>query len=173
MNNYLLETQRNLMRQNESEGARGHDLRGEQSQNEATYLKTDNELVVVQRELEMVRESNKTQLEAQHFFKQELLALQGHIDLLALQNNDLQKELDEFVQTDEIIRSGLDRKGRIQQMKERNTFNEMQSIATVERSKSPPRTNPNACQPLKPMNVNDGGTSSLSFSQTQSIQKTQ
>ena len=32
MNDYLLETQRNLMRQNESEGARGHDLKGDQSQ---------------------------------------------------------------------------------------------------------------------------------------------
>ena len=40
-------------------------------------------------------------------------ALGNHADLLALQNNDLQKELDEFVMQDEIIRSGLDRKGRV------------------------------------------------------------
>ena len=44
--------------------------------------------------------------------------------MLAGQNNDLQKELDEFVATDEIIRNGLDRKGRVQQMKDRNSFNE-------------------------------------------------
>lgn len=36
-----------------------------------------------------------------------------------MQNNDLQKELDEFVMTDEIIRTGLDRKSRVGVMKER------------------------------------------------------
>ena len=44
--------------------------------------------------------------------------------MLALQNNDLQKELDEFVMTDDIIRDGLDRKTRVDQMKHRNTLNE-------------------------------------------------
>jgi len=38
---------------------------------------------------------------------------------LALQNADLQKELDEFVLTDDIIRNGLDRKGRVSQIKQR------------------------------------------------------
>ena len=60
------------MRQNESEGARGHDLKGEQSRNESTYLNTDNELLVVQKELEMVKQSNQSQLDAQHCYKEEL-----------------------------------------------------------------------------------------------------
>ena len=51
-------------------------------------------------------------------------ALQNHADLLAMQNNDLQKELDEFVRTDDVIRSGLDRKGRIDNIKSENAFNE-------------------------------------------------
>ena len=55
-------------------------------------------------------------------------ALQNHADLLAMQNNDLQKELDEFVRTDDIIRSGLDRKGRIDHIKSENAFNERQSL---------------------------------------------
>lgn len=66
------------------------------------------------RELDSIRVSNESLLDAGHCYKQELLALQGHADVLAGQNNDLQKELDEFVATDEMIRSGLDRKGRVQ-----------------------------------------------------------
>ena len=62
--------------------------------------------------------------------------------MLAGQNNDLQKELDEFVATDEMIRSGLDRKGRVSQMKERNSYNERQSLQNVERSRSPRRSCP-------------------------------
>ena len=58
---------------------------------------------------------------------------------MALQNNDLQKELDEFVMTDEIIRNGLDRKGRVQQMKDVNCYNERQSLAYVDKSRSPRR----------------------------------
>ena len=69
------------------------------------------------RELEAVRSSNEQLLETGHCFKQELHALQNHADILALQNNDLQKELDEFVLTDDIIKTGLDRKQRVHTMK--------------------------------------------------------
>jgi len=79
-------------------------------------------------------------LEAGHCYKQELHALQNHADLLALQNNDLQKELDEFVMTDEIIRSGLDRKDRVVGMKTRIYAEERQSMAQVEKSRSPSRS---------------------------------
>ena len=53
-----------------------------------------------------------------------------------MQNNDLQKELDEFVRTDDIIRSGLDRKGRIDNIKNENAFNERQSLEHVHRTRS-------------------------------------
>ena len=69
--------------------------------------------MTLSRELEALRVSNESQLQANQCYKQEMLALGNHADLLALQNNDLQKELDEFVMQDEIIRSGLDRKGRV------------------------------------------------------------
>ena len=75
--------------------------------------------------LEAVRRSNESLLEAGHCYKQELHALQNHADLLALQNNDLQKELDEFVYTDDIIRNGLDRKNRIENMKQQNNLKTM------------------------------------------------
>lgn len=91
-------------------------------------------------ELEAIRKSNESLLEAGHCYKQELHALQNHADLLALQNNDLQKELDEFVMTDEIIRSGLDRKGRVNEMKQTNTIRTTESMMRVEKSRSPTRS---------------------------------
>lgn len=63
-------------------------------------------------------------------------ALQNHADLLAMQNNDLQKELDEFVRTDDVIRSGLDRKGRIENIKSENAYQERQSLEHVNRTRS-------------------------------------
>ena len=106
---------------------------------ETTFVKNDNELQALSRELEAIRKSNESLLEAGHCYKQELHALQNHADLLALQNNDLQKELDEFVMTDEIIRSGLDRKGRVAVMKERQDVAERESRYHLDKSRSPIR----------------------------------
>ena len=81
---------------------------------QGTLAVKDQDLQALSRELDAIRVSNESLLDSGHCYKQELLALQSHADVLAGQNNDLQKELDEFVATDEMIRSGLDRKGRVQ-----------------------------------------------------------
>ena len=83
------------------------------------YSHLENELSIIGRELEAVRMSNEGLLETGHCYKQELHALQNHADILALQNNDLQKELDEFVMTDDMIKNSLDRKGRVASIKAR------------------------------------------------------
>jgi hypothetical protein len=70
-------------------------------------------VICLSRELDTVHGNNDELAEINNGLKQELYALQNHADLLALQNADLQKELDEFVLTDDIIRNGLDRKGRV------------------------------------------------------------
>jgi len=54
------------------------------NQAEAKFIKLDNELSVLGRELEAVRTSNEQLLEAGHCYKQELHALQNHADILAL-----------------------------------------------------------------------------------------
>lgn len=110
------------------------------SRAESNYIHNDNELQALARELEAIRKSNESLLEAGHCYKQELHALQNHADLLAMQNNDLQKELDEFVMTDEIIRSGLDRKGRVNEIKTVNNFKTTESMMRVEKSRSPTRS---------------------------------
>jgi hypothetical protein len=45
--------------------------------------------------------------------KQEYEALQKHSVLLTAQNKDLQRELDSFVETDDIVRRNLDRKAKV------------------------------------------------------------
>lgn len=88
------------------------------------------------RELDAVHGNNEELAEINNGLKQELYALQNHADLLALQNADLQKELDEFVLTDDIIRNGLDRKGRVYQIKQRVEQTITQSKQMLEHSKS-------------------------------------
>lgn len=112
-NSFLLETQRQLLRQKEVEGGRAKDFKNTMKFAEQKYAGLSGELICLGRELDAVHGSNDELAEINNGLKQELYALQNHADLLALQNADLQKELDEFVLTDDIIRNGLDRKGRV------------------------------------------------------------
>jgi len=47
-------------------------------------------------------------------------ALQRHAGVLEAQNTDLSKELDRFVQTDELLRSQLDRRNRVHGIQDKN-----------------------------------------------------
>jgi len=49
--------------------------------------------------------------------KAEYEALQKHSTLLTHQNKDLQKELDTFVETDDIVRRNLDRKAKVEDIR--------------------------------------------------------
>ena len=51
--------------------------------------------------------------------KSEYEALQKHSLLLTQQNKDLQRELDSFVETDDIVRRNLDRKEKVTQIRSR------------------------------------------------------
>ena len=83
-NSFLLETQRQLIRQKDSEGGRYSELNHDVGRQESNYIQSDNELQALSRELEAIRKSNESLLEAGHCYKQELHALQNHADLLAL-----------------------------------------------------------------------------------------
>jgi hypothetical protein len=68
-------------------------------------------------------------------------ALEKHAAVLNDQNNGLNRELDKFIETDEVVRSQLDRRGRVQGMRSQNDYNLTKSYAHVEeaRSRSPQR----------------------------------
>jgi len=50
----------------------------------------------------------------------EIDSLNNHIRVITIQNEELTKELDEFVQANEAIRQRLDRKARVQEIRQRN-----------------------------------------------------
>lgn len=60
-----------------------------------------------------MRYSNDALLDRNHDLKLELESLNGHAELLTAQNRELQRELDQFVETDDIVRRNLDRKEKV------------------------------------------------------------
>lgn len=64
-------------------------------------------------DLEAVNYSNQALMDRNVDLKSEMEALQKHSILLTQQNKDLQKELDSFVETDDIVRRNLDRKEKV------------------------------------------------------------
>mmetsp|Transcript_17917 Transcript_17917/g.30476 ORF Transcript_17917/g.30476 Transcript_17917/m.30476 type:complete len:120 (-) Transcript_17917:88-447(-) len=80
-------------------------------------------------------------------------ALERHSRILLGQNDDLTKELERFVNTDEVLRHQLDRRGRVYQMQERNNKELGYSSSKVyeARSRSPAKRN------MATPTYNDGG----------------
>jgi hypothetical protein len=64
-------------------------------------------------DLEAVNYSNQALMDRNLDLKSEYEALQKHIVLLTQQNKELQRELDSFVETDDIVRRNLDRKEKV------------------------------------------------------------
>ena len=71
--------------------------------------------------------------------KAEYEALQKHSLLLTQQNKDLQRELDSFVETDDIVRRNLDRKEKVSQIRYKVDAAVHESGAMIVRSRSPIR----------------------------------
>lgn len=74
----------------------------------------------LRRELEGARYSNSSLLDANSNLQAEIDALNSHIRVLQGQNEDLTRELDEFVNANEAIRSRLDRKNRVLDLRSKN-----------------------------------------------------
>ena len=60
-----------------------------------------------------MRYSNDAMLDRNQDLKAELDSLNQHADLLQGQNRELQRELDGFIETDEVVRRNLDRKDKV------------------------------------------------------------
>lgn len=74
-NAFLLETQRQLIRQKDCEGQRSSELNADLGSSDAKLIGCEGELGCLGRELDAIRRSNEQLLEAGHCFKQELHAL--------------------------------------------------------------------------------------------------
>ena len=61
----------------------------------------DDQIIVIRKELDDVKFSNSSIIDRNGDLKAEIAALQQHINVLEAQNKDLNRELENFVQTDE------------------------------------------------------------------------
>ena len=92
----------------------------------------------LRKDLDGVRYSNDALLDRNHDLKLELESLNGHSELLTQQNRELQRELDSFVETDDVVRRNLDRKEKVQQIRQQVDDVIQKSIVDLV-SKSPRR----------------------------------
>ena len=74
----------------------------------------------MRKELEGARYSNSSLLDNNSSLQQEIDALNNHVRVLQLQNEDLTKELDQFVEANEVIRQRLDRKSKVMELRNKN-----------------------------------------------------
>lgn len=74
----------------------------------------------MRKELEGARYSNQALVENNHNLQQEIDAMNNHIRVVSHQNEELTKEIDQFVQSNEVIRQRLDRKNRVQEIRNKN-----------------------------------------------------
>ena len=69
--------------------------------------------MVVKKEIDEIRFSNSSMMDRNNDCRQEVDALNAHIRVLEGQNRDLNVELEKFVETDEQIRTTLNRRDRV------------------------------------------------------------
>lgn len=93
----------------------------------------------MRKELEGARYSNSALLDNNSNLQVEIDSLSNHIRVITHQNEELTKELDTFVEANEAIRHRLDRKQRVQEIRQRNDQQLAYSYSHVDRSKSPIR----------------------------------
>lgn len=93
----------------------------------------------MRKELEGARYSNSALLDNNSNLQVEIDSLNNHIRVITHQNEELTKELDQFVQANEAIRQRLDRKARVQEIRARNDQQLAFSRTNVDHSRSPNR----------------------------------
>jgi regulator of replication initiation timing len=76
--------------------------------------------MIMRKELDGARYSNSSLLDNNSNLQVEIDALNNHIRVLQAQNEDLTKELDQFVEANEAIRMRLDRKNRVLDLRSKN-----------------------------------------------------
>lgn len=76
----------------------------------------------MRKELEGARYSNNALIENNSALQVEIDSMNSHIRVVSHQNDELTREIDQFVQANEVIRQRLDRKNRVQEIREKNEY---------------------------------------------------
>ena len=128
-----------LQRRIDGEGCQNVELSGAIKELEVKIRQKEDQLMYMRKELEGARYSNSALLENNSNLQLEIDSMNNHIRVVSHQNDELTKEIDQFVQANEVIRQRLDRKNRVQEIRHRNDYNLSQSQAKVSHSRSPIR----------------------------------
>jgi len=101
----------------------------------------DDNLFALRREIDSLKFSNSQMRDSNIELLNEKDALEKHAQVLQSQNLDIQRELDKFCETDEMVRSQLDRRGRVVSIRSKNENELVRSYHKIEdvRSRSPQR----------------------------------
>lgn len=101
----------------------------------------DDQVYILRKDLDQQKYSNSQMRDGNVEFLSEKDALEKHAHILQIQNEDITRELDKFVETDEQVRSQLDRRGRVTGLRSKNENELQKSYYRIEevRSRSPQR----------------------------------
>lgn len=138
-NGMLVEEQKHKLSKNSHEYNTAHELTSALQGLEAKYYSLEVDERSKNTDLEAVNYSNQALMDRNLDLKAEYEALQKHSLLLTQQNKDLQRELDSFVETDDIVRRNLDRKEKVSMIRSKVDYAVHESGAHVVRSRSPIR----------------------------------
>lgn len=128
-----------LQKRIDSESQRNIELSNNIKELEARIRAKEDQIMYMRKELEGARYSNSALLDNNSNLQVEIDSLNNHIRVITHQNEELTKELDQFVQANEAIRQRLDRKARVLEIRQRNDQQLAYSMNQVHESKSPIR----------------------------------
>lgn len=141
-NGYLVDEQKHKLAKNSAEYNMAHELTSGLQGLEAKFYSLEVEERSKNTDLEAVNYSNQALMDRNLDLKSEYEALQKHSLLLNQQNKDLQRELDQFVETDDVVRRNLDRKLKVDEIRHKMDAAMHTSHALIERRHSPMRASP-------------------------------
>eukprot|EP00826_Nyctotherus_ovalis_P003156 TRINITY_DN10639_c0_g2_i1.p3 TRINITY_DN10639_c0_g2~~TRINITY_DN10639_c0_g2_i1.p3 ORF type:complete len:316 (+),score=99.36 TRINITY_DN10639_c0_g2_i1:1563-2510(+) len=125
----------------EIEAARRRELELERQELQRETRTKDFEVLSTKQALANVRDKTELLLEDKVQIDEELDALRQHAEVLKSQNIELNNELERFVETDEVVRRDLNRKPRVDYIKDRN-YDELSRSATKVRQSASPHRSP-------------------------------
>ena len=104
----------------ESTEARNMDLSGQVRSLDIQTREREESNYACKKDIENLQYTNQNMRQDLNDYLGEKDALERHSRILLGQNDDLTKELERFVNTDEVLRQQLDRRGRVYAMQDKN-----------------------------------------------------
>jgi chromosome segregation ATPase len=126
-------------RGHQNEVTRNLELNARANSLENTLRARDIQLDDLRRETESLKHAHSNLLDTNFQLNKDLDTLRRHIDIMTGQNHELVDELERFSEQDEHVRSILNRRGKVSELKNKSEINLKQSVHAIEHTQSPAR----------------------------------